>query len=190
MTDQKKQVTFEELIIEMMPFSEQLVAWCKAHSEFQAALKNIYADKFISLQAIVTSYPKSSTDEVIGIYTYNYTSKTSIFKQDFVVNKNKENKEFILYTRWKSSKYVKDVQDFFAIYGKDGSYVNSHHLKLEQLPKEIKFRGEDAIKLVAKMGGTFQKPPQELMDKIYEDLMKMKREDRYNKIKLKKYDLT
>lgn len=174
----KKNITVEELIVEMMPFSKELVIWCKTHPEFLAALKNIYSDKFISLGAIVTSYsPNFPTDEVIGIYTYDYRRKTPIFKQDFIVNKGKLNQEFTLFTRSKagSSKYVKDINDFFRTYGKGGFYANSHHLKLDDLPNEIRERGLEAMKLAGKMkGATLGKIPQEHIDKIYKQVKRAK----------------
>lgn len=186
-----KKITFEELIVEMMPFSEELVNWCKAYPEFLVALKVIYSDRFISLGAIVTSYsPNYPEDEVIGIYTYDYKRKTPIFKQDFIVNKGKLNKEFILFTRNSkngSSKYVKDINEFYATYGKGGFYINSHHLSLEQLPEEIRERGLEAINLANKLiGGIKIKPSQKHIDKIYGELKSVKRGTWFIKQKLKK----
>jgi hypothetical protein len=183
-------ITLEKLIIEMMPFSKELVNWCEIHPDFLAALKNVYSDKFISLGAIVTSYsPNFPTDEVIGIYTYDYQRKNPIFKQDFIVNKGKLDQEFILFTRCKagSSKFVKDINDFFATYGKGGFYVNSHHLNLEDLPGEIKGRGLDAIKLAGKMkGATLDKIPQEHINTIYRQVKLAKNSDWFVKKKIEK----
>lgn len=186
----KRTITQEELIVEMMPFSEELLNWCKTHPEVLAALKIIYAEKFISLQAIVTSYPSNyPDDEVIGIYTYDYQRKNPVFKQDFIVNKGKLNKEFILFTRNPvgSSKYVKDINDFFATYGKGGYYINSHHLFLEELPAEIRERGKDAMKLAEKMkGADLRIAPQKHIDKIYQQVKSAKKGKWYVKKKLKK----
>lgn len=164
-----KRITFEELIIEMMPFSPELVEWCKSHPEFLKALKNVYAGKFISLGAIVTSHsPYYPKDEVIGIYTYDYQRKNPIFKQDFIINKGKQYKEFVLFTRHLSSKYVKDIEDFYKTYGKGEYYVNSHHVTFDQLPDEIKPRGQDAIALTNKLKGyPLLKPSQEVIEKLY-----------------------
>lgn len=103
-----------------------------------------------------------------------------------------EYKEFTLFTRnpGGSSKYVKDIYDFYAQYGKSGEYANSHHLTLEQLPDELKSRGEDAIRLaekVQKLGG-FKMPTQDVIDRIRDGVSEIKAEDRYTKLKLKKYD--
>lgn len=182
-----KKVTLEELIIEFMPFSEELVNWCKTHPEFLAALKNVYPERFISPAMIVTSYPKSG-DEVIGIYTYHHEMKNPVFKQDFIINKGRLNQEFILYTRNPkgSSKYVKDIKGFFVAYGKYGYDANSHHLSLEELPAQLQERGKEAIKLAEKMKqGIAQKIPQYKINRIYKEVMSIKRQDRYIKEKLK-----
>lgn len=182
-------VTLEEVIIEMMPFSGELLYWCKDHPEFFKALKNIYPRKFISLHAIVTSYPPNSEDEVIGIYSYDYQRRNPIFKQDFIVNKGRSNQEFILFTRnpkGSGSRYVKDINDFFAKYGKGGNYGNSHHLTLEELPDEIKERGKDAIRIAEKIkGDNLNGVPQEHIDKIHQELAKVKKGKWYIKKRLK-----
>ncbi len=187
----QKKVTFEELIVEMMPFSDELVNWCKLHPEFLAALKIIYSEKFISLGAIVTSYsPNYPSDEVIGIYTYDYQRKNPIFKQDFIINKGKLNKEFMLFTRnlkRGSSKYVKDINEFYTTYGKGGYYVNSHHLSFEQLPEEMKPRGLNAIRLANKLKGEIMvKPSQEHISKIYKQVKSIKKAAWFEKQKLRK----
>ncbi len=186
-----KQITFENLIIEMMPFARELVEWCELHSEFQSALKFIYSERFISLGAILTSYsPNYPNDEVIGVYSYDYKRKTPIFKQDFIVNKGKLYKEFVLYTRntkGRSTKYVKDINEFYATYGKGGYYPNSHHLSLEQLPQELQERGLEAIRLAKKLdGGILIKPDQAYVDKIYNDLLSAKKGEWWIKKKVSK----
>lgn len=182
----KNKVTLEELIIELMPFSDELVVWCKTHPKFLTALKNVYPKKFISPAMIVTSYPQSG-DEIIGVYTYHHEMKNPIFKQDFIVNKDNSNREFILYTRnpTGSSKYVKDIKDFFVKYGKYGYHTNAHHLFLEELPAQLQERGREAIKLAEKMmGADLRKIPQHHIDKIYKEVTSIKRKDRYVKQKL------
>lgn len=179
-------ITLKELILELSPFSEELVVWCKTHPEFLESLKNVHPEKFISPAMIVTSYP-SSGDEVIGVYTYHHEMKNPIFKQDFIVNKGNASKEFILYTRNPagSSKYVKDIQDFFAKFGKYGYIKSSHHLSLNELPAQLQERGREAIKLAEKMKvGTSQEIPQELIDKVYKEVRSVKRENRVVKQKL------
>jgi len=172
--------------LELSPFSEELVNWCKTHPEFLKALKNVHPERFISPAMIVTSYPASG-DEIIGVYTYHHELKNPIFKQDFIVNKDNANKEFILYTRNPagSSKYVKDIKEFFAKFGKYGYTTTSHHLTLSELPAQLQERAREAIKLAEKMKvGTPQKIPQKHIDRIYGEVMSIKRENRMVKEKL------
>src|SRR3990172_10109507 len=104
--------TREELIIEMMPFSQELIDWCKIHHDFSKALKIIYPEKFITLGGVVTSSsPNFPDDQVIGVYAYAYQLKSPIFKQDFVVNKGGLNKEFVLYTRYPNRSDIKYIRD-------------------------------------------------------------------------------
>jgi len=161
----KKNVSGKDIVIETMPFPNELKAWCYAHTEFLAVLKNVYLAKFISLNAIATSYPtQSPQDQVIGVYTHDCIRKNPIFKQDFIVNK-----EFTLYTINKNgnnSKYVKDISRFYQKNGTTGDCVNSHHLTLDQLPEELRPRGIHAIdlanKIVAK--GTVRKTSKKLIE--------------------------
>jgi len=139
----------------MMPFSNELKQWCNEHPDFFAALKVIYPHRFIALQTIATSYsPLVPEDEVIGIYAYDYQSKPERYKQDFIVNKSKQNKEFILFTRLPSrkyGKYVKDINEFFATYSKGKYYTETHHVAFEDLPDEIKPRAIKARELGKKL---------------------------------------
>lgn len=183
------QVTVAGTIIEAMPFADELIAWCKTHPEFLRGLKNIYAEKFISLGAIVTSHsPYLPEDEVIGVYTYDYIRRNPLFKQDFIINKGKLYKEFILFTRnpkGGSSKYVKDINEFFATYGKGKFYINSHHVSLEELPIELRERGTEAMALAEKMKGyQLGAIPQSHINKIHGEIKAAKKNNWYKKIKL------
>jgi hypothetical protein len=182
-----KKITLEEVILELQPFSEELVTWCKTHLDFFKALKNIYPEKFVSPAMIVTSYPTNG-DEVIGVYTYHHEIKTPIFKQDFIINVGRADKEFVLYTRnpTGSSKNVKDINEFFAKYSKYGYTKEAHHLTLEQLPEQLQDRAKKAIAFAEKLKtGLPQQVPQALIDKIYKEVMEIKRKDRIIKEKLK-----
>lgn len=178
-----KNISLEELIIELMPFSQELVDWCNIHPEFLAALKNVYPDKFISPAMIMTSTsPNYPDDEVIGVYSYHYQLNKPIFKQDFIVNKGRLNKEFVLYTRNPAgnSKYVKDINEFFSTYGKGGYYLNSHHLTSEQIPGELQERVKETMKLAEKVKDVdLTKINQEQINKVYQEVMTIKRSDRY-----------
>lgn len=182
-------ISFEELLIEFLPFSNELKGWCKFHPEFMTALKNIHYEKFVSLGAILTSFsPNYPKDEVIGIYVYDYSRKFPMFKQDFIVNKGKLNNEFILFTRNPknlSSKYVRDISEFYLTYGKGGNYINSHHLSFDELPEELKPRGLEAISLANKLkSSSLTKPSQEHISKIYEEVESLKRKIWVEKTKL------
>ncbi|MDO8487602.1 MAG: hypothetical protein Q7S45_04860 [Candidatus Curtissbacteria bacterium] len=180
-------VTREEAIIETMPFSRELVLWCKTYPDFAKALKIVYPDKFLTLGAIVTSFcsykPK---DQVIGIYAYAYTMKEPIFKQDFVINKGSLHKRFILYTRYPTaSKMIKDISDFYRTYGMDNNYINTHHLTFEQLPDKVKPAGLRAVQLAEKIrkNGLLKNDPFHTK-KIYEGIIRAKKTDWFTKEKL------
>lgn len=178
-----KKISIEELIIELMPFSQELINWCNSHPKFLAALKNVYPERFISPAMIMTSTsPNFPDDEVIGVYSYDSHLNKPIFKQDFIINKGRLNNEFVLYTRnpTGSSKYVKDINQFFALYGKGGYYLNVHHLTPEQLPDELQERVQETINLSNRIGKVdLTKISQEHIDRIYKEVMAIKRSDRY-----------
>lgn len=181
-----KTVTLEDVLLETMPFGEQLLEWCKKNPKFQQALKIVYSDKFLHLGGIITSYsPNYPDDEIIGIISYDYTRKNPLFKQDFIVNKNSNNEEFVLFTRnpFGSSKYVKDINEFFRTYGENGFYKDSHHLSFDDLPDEFKDRGKRTIKLaekIIKAGG--YRPSQKKIERIYQEV----RAEKQNKWMTKK----
>jgi hypothetical protein len=131
-------VSFADIVIEAMPFSAELVAWCSAYPEIKQALKVANPDRFIALGHVTTSFsPNKPEDQVIGFYAYDYIAGR--FKQDFIVNVDNANEEFVLYTRLpKQSKdlygrYVKDINEFFTIYGRRGDYAGTHHPSLEEI---------------------------------------------------------
>lgn len=170
-------LTLADVIIETMPFSKELINWCKKYPEFLEALKITHPERFFHLGAVITSYsPNYPDDEVIGFYTYD--SKRKLFKQDFIINKGKLNKEFILYTRNPkgSSKYVKDIKEFALTYGKGGHYVNSHHLSFNELPNNIKGRALRAMNLaesVTKSG--LIKLSQEQIELLFNEITEIKK---------------
>lgn len=179
-------ITLEDVILELQPFSDELNSWCKAHQDFFTALKNIYPEKFVSPAMIITSYPPTG-DEVIGVFTYHHEMKKPIFKQDFIVNVGRTNTEFILYTRNPngSSKHVKDINDFYAKYGRYGYTKSQHHLSLDELPIQLQERAKQAMRLAEKLKiGYHQKIPQEHIERVYREVIEIKRKDRFYKEKL------
>jgi hypothetical protein len=181
----KKKVSVEDVIIETMPFSDPLMSWCRKHPTFRAALKNVYADKFISLGAISITYPRSHPNSVVyGVFTYDYTRSKPLFKQDFIVNKEGLDREFILYTRDKKnlSKYVKDINEFYVKYGAGGDYKNTHHLKLDELPEGLRDRGLYVIGLAnrIRMSGEVKRTSKKFRYKLLQQIRKHKKESKYS----------
>ncbi len=138
-----------DLIIRMQPYAKELKELCALNADFAQALKSTHPKKFVSLGAIVTSYPPSPRgDEVIGFFVYDYGVRSGMFKQDFIVNIGKQYREFVIYTRYSgvpNSKMIKDINEFYKKYP---TYDKaSHHPKFEDLPDAIKPRALEAIAL-------------------------------------------
>ncbi len=131
----KMNITWEDLLLETLPFREEILAWCKLHQEFKRGLKVLASERFLHLGTVVVSYPPGTNDEVVGMYAYDYKNNPPLFKQDFIVDVGLAHKEFILYTGFskgtQSTKYVKHINDFFSKYEKNGNYQGSHHLTLD-----------------------------------------------------------
>ena len=156
----------------MMPFPEGLKEFCRKNQNFSKALKIIHPDKFIALQATATSYsPYYPEDEIIGFYVYDYGKNNPVFKQDFLLNIDKKNNNFILYTGLSAvidNKSVKHINDFLSTYGKGGYFKDSHRITLEELPEELKDRALKAIALAeARKKGGYPKITQEHVEDIY-----------------------
>lgn len=166
--------SFEEVILLTMPFADELIEWCKTHPDFRNALKIIYDDRFIHIGTVVITRPKSHPqDEVIGVYAYDYKMKHPLFKQDFIVNKNKEYKEFILYTRNPKgqSRWVKDISEFYSKYAKNGDYINSHHVSYGELPTEAKGFALRAVRLARKRSKYgYVRPSQDVINEIFQQV--------------------
>src|SRR5581483_9200401 len=137
-------LTWEEVVLETLPFRQEILDWCKFHPEFQKGLKALVSERFLHLGVVIISYPPRTNDEIIGIYVYDYKNNPPLFKQDFIVDIAGYHKEFILYSGLpkgtQSTKYVKHIKDFLSKYGRNGNYANSHHLKFEELPEDVEIR--------------------------------------------------
>lgn len=150
-----EEMLIADLIIESMPFSDELIAWTTKKPEFAEALKVIYPNNFLTLQAISITYPTSKTnDQVLGVFAYD--RKLKKFKQDFIVNIANKHEEFILYTALpgknpKYTKYVQHINGFFSKYGTNGHYANTHHPTYEQLPPEIQERADLVLDLANRL---------------------------------------
>ncbi|MBU1033466.1 hypothetical protein KKI22_00765 [Patescibacteria group bacterium] len=140
-------ITYEEAILETLPFPEELKDWCKKHPEFLEALKIITSSRFLHLGGVV-HYHK---DKVFGVYSYDYQINNPKFKQDFIEYSDVRNPTFTLYTSYirknnGSSKWVKDINEFFKKFDGYNKGISSHHLSLEELPSVLKEKGNWAIK--------------------------------------------
>ncbi|MCX6817223.1 MAG: hypothetical protein NTZ93_05140 [Candidatus Beckwithbacteria bacterium] len=151
-------VSVEDLIVRLMPFPKELKEICRTHPNFAKALKINNPKRFVGLGVVITSYsPLVPEDEIIGFFTYDYKSTPGRFKQDFIVNVKKKNKEFVLYTRLTkvgSSRWIKDISQFFTKYSKGMYYIESHHPKFEDIPDIIKPRALMAIELATRLKQT------------------------------------
>jgi hypothetical protein len=162
-------ITWEDLMLETLPFREEIINWCKLHPEFQKCLKVLASERFLHLGTVVISYPSGTTDEVVGVYAYDYKNKPPLFKQDFIVDLGNFHKEFVLYTGFpkgtQSTKYVKHIKEFFLKYGKNGNYADSHHLTFDQLPNdpEIRRRAMRMIERAKDLPKDITNPPQQMM---------------------------
>lgn len=133
--DIDNEITIADVVIEAMPFSDNIVAWCHAHPEFKEALKVTNPDRFYPLGMVTVTKTKNvPNDKVIGFMAYDMEAK--IFKQDFIVDLNGKEREFVLYTRHPQRQYgrrVRDINDFYARYGKNGDYADTHHVDLKYI---------------------------------------------------------
>lgn len=161
--------TWEDLILETLPFRQEILDWCRSHPEFQKGLKALASERFLHLGTIVISYPPGTNDEVLGIYAYDYKNNPPMFKQDFIVDVGGLHKEFVLYTGFpkgtQNTKYVKNINDFFSRYGKNGNYAGTHHLTFDQLPNdpEIRRRAKRMIERSKDLPEDITHPPQQMM---------------------------
>lgn len=131
------QTDIADVIIEAMPFSDEIIEWCKIHPEFKEALKVTNPDRFYALGMIITSHPRTAPEDlVIGFFAYDMVK--DIFKQDFIVDIGNKHTQFMLYSNVQNKQFGKHVQhinQFYAKYGKNGDYANTHHVTLDYIVK-------------------------------------------------------
>ncbi len=169
------ELTMADLVIEAMPFSDQIIAWCHAHSDFKEALKVTNPDRFYPLGMVTVTYTKNVPgDKVIGFMAYDMDA--GIFKQDFIVDVGSKEREFVLYTRHPQRRYnwyVRDIKEFYARYGKNGDYANIHHVDLQYIQgmgnTELSERAQRAVeksRQIIAAGGRRPVPQQELRETL------------------------
>lgn len=168
-------LTIADVIIEAMPFSDEIIAWCHAHPEFKEALKVTNPDRFYALGMITTTFTKNKPqDLVIGFMAYDMISMK--FKQDFMVDVNNQHKEFVLYTNLPGKKYPKHVHhinQFYATYGKNGDYAGTHWVDLAYIQgmgnselSDRATRAVDVSKSIVSAGGRRPVSQQELKETL------------------------
>jgi hypothetical protein len=133
------------------PFSNELCEFMDKEPDFYNSLKIVNTNNFIFIPIIITSHTPVShqhhNDEVIGMWYYDKNNNT--FKQDFIVNKDSANKEFVSYTaqdivKRHNSNHVQIINKFFDEYGESGKYYHNgsrwqHHYKnINELPQELR----------------------------------------------------
>jgi hypothetical protein len=144
--------SFNELIIRMQPYPQELKRLCTIDSNFERALKNTHPEKFVSLGAVIVSYPPNSLDQVIGFLVYDYTTEPGVFKKDFIVNVENRGREFRIYTRYRGVKKSRIIRDISHFYQEYPTYeVNSHHPSFEEIPDELKPRALQAVALANRL---------------------------------------
>jgi len=111
MNSRAKRYSLTDVLIEVMPFSVELAAWCRDQPSFRRALK-FSNDRFLPLGAIRQRVPTNSKDKIIGFYVFDL--QTGEFKQDYIVDKEARSTEFHLYTvaGRQEDQYVKHINDF------------------------------------------------------------------------------
>lgn len=144
-----------DFIVRLQPYSPGLKAVIKKDPGFAGALKVNNPRRFVSAGAImITRSPLVPEDKIIGFYVYDY--KEDKFKQDFIVDIEGKDKEFVLYTglRRSSGKRVKHIKEFFDKYGKNQYYLGHlHHPKFEDLPDPVKPNAIIALELAKRLKG-------------------------------------
>jgi hypothetical protein len=121
--------------------SEELLDWIESNPSFRKSLKLNNPNRFIKLPFLITSHTprahKLHKDEIIGIWYLdknNYqNNQEPLFKQDFIVNKLKQNKEFVSFAAnsFANGDYVEPIDNFFKIYGSGGKYYHKSGIRWE-----------------------------------------------------------
>jgi hypothetical protein len=138
------------LIIKLQPLPEELKKICDINPDFAEALKISHPRRFISLGAVIKSYPPESEDEVIGFYVYDYSQ--NIIKQDFIVNLKKKNTEFILYTGQSLDEVTRNIKHINEFFKKYPTYnKKDHRPKFHELPEKIQALVPRAINLAERL---------------------------------------
>lgn len=141
------------------PFSSEMCLFIDNHPEFLRALKLSNTNRFQYIPLIFTSSTPNThpltKDQVIGMWYIDknnyYAGRHPFFKQDFIINKNSLQIEYIVFAsraimRRESSPYIKSIDDFFQDYGQGGQYYHNenrwdhYYNTVNDLPDEPRLR--------------------------------------------------
>jgi len=148
----------EQFPADKYPLSDELCTFIDSNPKAREALKFSNTKRFIAIPLIFTSntpktHPKHK-DEVIGLWSIDKSGEfcsrhktVCSLKQDFIVNIEKKNQDYVVYTAdRKFKKLVRPIKEFFKVYGQDGKFYhngkewNHHYAKIDDLPDEPNLR--------------------------------------------------
>jgi hypothetical protein len=144
-------------------FSDWLCEFMDKEEDFFNSLKLSNPKRFILIPRViilshtVPPHPKYN-DQVIGIFYYDRDpnlcrehNRFCRFKQDYIINLNSANQEFISYSGFRrKGRYGKPIVRFFAEYGNNGTFYHNglqwhhHYQNVGDLPNEPVLRSEAA----------------------------------------------
>lgn len=128
-----------------------------SNPDFLKSLKLYEDKKFAFIPLLVCSgSPKLPQDQVLGFFYVDIQNardgKTPLFKQDFVVNVGRTDRDFRSYAakQFVNGKDVHLIDDFFRDYGDNGTYYhhldgrkkpwNHHYAQIPDLPNDANFQ--------------------------------------------------
>lgn len=138
------------------PFSDSLCNFMDKNPSFYNSLKLANPARFEFIPLIFISHTphwhKKASDEVIGLWYLDKDNLKSgrrpVFKQDFIINVNTENKFFKSYAvkEYVDNKIVFLIDNFFKDYGEnrafyhDGKRWQHDYRDVNELPDELNLR--------------------------------------------------
>ena len=138
------------------PFSDSLCDFMDKNPSFYNSLKLANSARFEFIPLIFISntphWHKNASDEVIGLWYLDKINLKSgrgpVFKQDFIINVDTENKVFKSYAvkKYVDNKTVFVIDNFFKEYGENGAFYHGgkkwqhNYRDVSELPDEPNIR--------------------------------------------------
>lgn len=138
------------------PFSDALCDFMDKNPPFYNSLKLVNSTRFVLIPFIFISrtpyWHRKARDEVIGLWYLDKINLKSgrgpVFKQDFIININTENKSFKSYAvkEYVDNKTVFLINSFFKDYGENGVFYHDgkkwqhDYRDVNELPDEPNLR--------------------------------------------------